>query len=203
VHDIQQHSQPELVCSINQALELFGCTVSRTDSEERGNLVSKRRVVGVLHDGHHLDTVVPELGDPRENIVPEFDVAADLGFRGRDTDCEVSVMISRAEGRLTMCLVDLETASRVFAADGCRSRMLELVLFRRRRVPEPGVVYGRDGQVLGDSGDPRRKPIDGGSVGFGERDLQTISRARKQEGRRTLTIESCGIAQDPSARGGT
>jgi hypothetical protein len=178
VHDIQQHSQPELVCSINQALELLGSTVSRTNSEERGDLVSERRIVGVLHDGHHLDTVVPELGDPRENIVPEFDVAADLGFRGRDTDCEVLVMVWRAEARLTMCLVDLETARGILAANGCRSRMLELVLFRRRRVPEPGIVYGRDGQVLGDSGDPRRKTVDGGSVGFGERDLQTISKGQ-------------------------
>lgn len=91
MHDIQQDSQPQLVCPVNQTLELLGRSVSRTDGEERGDLVAKRGIVGVLHDGHHLDAVVAELGDSREDIVPELDVAADFGFRGRDADCQGSV----------------------------------------------------------------------------------------------------------------
>lgn len=86
MHNIQQDGQSQLVRSINQALELLGRSVSGTDGEERGDLVSKGRIVGVLHDGHHLDTVVSELGDSGQDVVPELDVASDLGVRGRDAD---------------------------------------------------------------------------------------------------------------------
>lgn len=86
MYDIQQDGQSQLVRAINQTLEFLGRSVSGTDGEERGHLVPKGRIVGVLHDGHHLDTVVSEFGDTGQDIVPEFDVGPDLGVRGGDAD---------------------------------------------------------------------------------------------------------------------
>lgn len=71
-----------------------------------------------------------------------------------------------------MRLVDLQAAGGIASTDGLGSRMLERVLFRFRRVPEPGIVHGRDGEVLRDALDPGRETVDGRSVGFGEGDLR-------------------------------
>lgn len=70
-----------------------------------------------------------------------------------------------------MRLVNLQSAGGIASTDRLGTRMLERVLFRFRRVPESGVVHGRDGEVLRDTLDPGRETVHGRSVGFGEGDL--------------------------------
>ena len=67
-----------------------------------------------------------------------------------------------------------------------------------RWVPEAGVIDGRNGDVLGDSGDPSRYSLGSSLIGgYDQGDL--FSSAHSSEDRllelsRTLTLESCGIA---------
>ena len=76
-----------------------------------------------------------------------------------------------------MSFVNLQST---FRGDLNRTRtlVLERVLLGFRRIPESCVVDGGNGEVLSDTLDPRRKTIDGRSVGLGERDLET----RREEG---------------------
>lgn len=138
-------------------------------------------VVCVLHDSHHLDTVVPELLDPGQQILLKFLVRPDLGLRGGDPDVR---------------FVDLQPS---FRGDlhGQRSCVFERVPLLLGRVPEPRIVDGGDVQVLGYSLDPGGKTVDRGAVGFSERDLRVpiegfsaMSGGRKERRRRTLIMES-------------
>jgi hypothetical protein len=93
MHNIEQHGQPQLVRPIHQTLQLLRRTKPRTDGEETGYLVPKRGIVGVFHDRHELDTVVPEAGDTGEDVVPEFDVGCAFRFRRGDADCAVKGVV--------------------------------------------------------------------------------------------------------------
>ena len=54
--------------------------------EEVRNLISERGVVGVVRDGHELHAVIPELLDPRQDLVGELAVRAAPRLLGRHPD---------------------------------------------------------------------------------------------------------------------
>jgi hypothetical protein len=70
-----------------------------------------------------------------------------------------------------MRFVNLQPSSLIPPTDRRRPGILEDVLLLLWRVPEPRIVNRRDGKVLGDTGDPGWKAVDGRSVWFGEFDL--------------------------------
>lgn len=97
---------------------------------------------------HELDSVVAESFDTRQDISREFFVRSNLGFRTRDTDCQIlkSFSLIREEAEkfgLTMSFVDFgRTRNR-------RALVLELVGLSR--VPEYCVVKRRNFHILNDS----------------------------------------------------
>lgn len=77
-----------------------------------------------------------------------------------------------------MGLVDFETGGFGWGL------VLPLVLFGR--IPEDGIVRGRDAQVLSDTGDPGWKAIDTGTVRLDHRDLVSCTLCVKRIKERTV-----------------
>jgi hypothetical protein len=80
MNDVQQHSDPVTMRSINQLLQLLRGSTPTGGSKEVGNLVTETGVVGVLHDGHELDGVVAQVSDAGEDVFGEFGVSGDTTF---------------------------------------------------------------------------------------------------------------------------
>ena len=93
-------------------------------------------VVSVLHYGHKLDAIVSEILYPGKDVGCELLVCRNLGLRRRDA--HVRLVYTQATG-LGRCFV-LECISRLGWG-----------------VPEPGIIEGRDREVLSDPFDPSRK----------------------------------------------
>ena len=79
MHHVQKHEHAHLVRGVDEVLEVLGVAVPRGGGEEIRHLIAKGGVVGMLHDGHELDGVVPCLLHAVEDAVGKFAVGAD-GF---------------------------------------------------------------------------------------------------------------------------
>lgn len=133
VNDIEEDGDSHAMCSVNQLFQVVWKSVAATRSEEAVDLVPETGVVGVFHDSHQLDGIVSQVLDARESVGSELFVACNFGLGRRDSD---------------VSFVDASTARL------CWPGMLEDVALFLGRVPESGVVDGRNRQVLGDAGDP-------------------------------------------------
>ena len=153
VHDIKQHNEAQAVRHIDQLLEILGLTVPAAGGEEVVDLVAKAGVVGMLHDGHELNGIVAQSLDAREHVLGELLVRGNAQLGRRNAD--VGLVDAQAAGLLG-------------------PRMLERVPVCRGRVPEPGVVGGRDGDLLRDVLDPGWYPVDPFCCGEFEGDLYTV-----------------------------
>lgn len=141
VYHIQQHCDAHTMRSVNELLEVVWETIPATCSEEAVDLVSETGIVGMLHDCHQLYSVVSQALDSWENILGELLVCSNL-WLGR--------------GYTNVSLIDSRTLGL------WRALVLPHILLGR--VPETRIVYGRDVQVLGYSGDPGREALLAGVV---------------------------------------
>jgi hypothetical protein len=123
VNNVEEDDYAQAVSGIDKLLEIFWGTISAARSEEVVNLVAKAGVVSVLHDGHELDDIVAEILDTRQHVLGELLVSRNTLLGCGDAD---------------MGLVHASTCGLL------GSRMLELIPFRRRWVPEVCIVGGRD-----------------------------------------------------------
>ena len=139
VHDVQQHDDAHAVRGVDEFAQVVRRAVPAAGGEEARDLVAEAGVVGMLHDRHQLDHVVPEVLDAWQDVAGEFLVRADAQLRRRDA--HVRFVDASALGLR-------------------RPRVSKDVPLRRGRVPEDGVVDGRHGHVLGDAGDPGRHTLD-------------------------------------------
>ena len=87
----------------------------------------------MLHNCHELDGVVAQLLDAREDIARELCVSSNAMFARRDPN---------------MGFID------AWALWGRRGRVFELVTLFLGRIPESGVICGRDAEILGDPTNP-------------------------------------------------
>ena len=87
----------------------------------------------MLHNRHELDGIVAQLLDTREDIAREFGIGSNTMFTRRDPD---------------MGFVDAR------ALWGWWGRVLELVTLFLWGIPEPGVICGREVEILSDPTDP-------------------------------------------------
>ena len=151
VHHIQQHYNAHSVRGVDQLLEIIGEAISTARCKEAVDLVSKTSVVRMLHYSHQLYDIVPEMLDAWEHVPCEFFVGRNFGVGRGDAD---------------VGFVD---------AGGCglwRALVLENIFLVRGRVPETRIVYWRNGEVLGDAGDPSGDSfLSGVVVGCDEGDL--------------------------------
>ena len=149
VHHVQQDGNAHSVRSINELLQVVWKAVAAARSEEAVDLVSETGVVRMLHDGHQLYSVVSQVLDAREDVTGELLVGRYLGLGGGDANV----------GFVDTCALGL-------------GRPLVLPDVLLGRVPEAGIVYGGDVEVLGHSGDPGGEALLARMVvGDDERDL--------------------------------
>ena len=87
----------------------------------------------MLHNRHELDCVVAQPLDTREGITRELRVCSNTIFTRRDPD--MSFINTKALG-------------------GGWGRVFEFITFFFWRIPESGVIGGRDIEILGDPTDP-------------------------------------------------
>lgn len=92
----------------------------------------------MLHDCHKLDGVVSQLMNAGEGVLSKFLVGADAIFMGGNPD---------------VCFVDTCTLW------WRRSFILEDISLLRWRIPETSVINGRNGEILGDTSNPRWYPL--------------------------------------------
>ena len=77
VDDIHDDEEPHAVRDIDQLAQLVGGTEAGGGGKEVGDMVAERAVVGVFHDGHQLDRVVPGRLDARQDVLTELGVGPD------------------------------------------------------------------------------------------------------------------------------
>jgi len=73
---IEENKEPMRVSHVDHALQLLWVTETTRSRIEAGHLVAEAGVVCVLHDGHHLDTVVALALNARHDSVGELVIAA-------------------------------------------------------------------------------------------------------------------------------
>jgi len=121
----------------------------------------------VLHYRHELNGVVTQLLDTREDIAREFCVSSDAVFARRDPD---------------MSLVDAR------ALWGWRRRVLELVTLFLGGIPEPGVVCGREVEILSNPTDPSGQSLDAFPGRRDHRDLRDVKTGSQTQDRTKLAL---------------
>lgn len=139
VDNVEKNDNPQSMCGINELLEVVRGAVSAACCKEAVDLVSEAGIIGVFHDGHQLNDIVSELLDPGEHILRKLLVGRHSQFRGGDSN--MRLVYSHALRLLW-------------------PRVLENISFGLGRVPEPGFVHRRYGEVLGNVFDPCWNSID-------------------------------------------
>ena len=86
VHHVHEALHPHAVALVHEVLEVLRTAAPVRGGEEVRNLISERGVVGVVRDGHELHAVIPELLDPRQDLVGELAVRAAPRLLGRHPD---------------------------------------------------------------------------------------------------------------------
>jgi hypothetical protein len=108
----------------------------------------------MLHNCHELNGVVSQPLDPRQYIRSKLLIRPYPHFRCRNTD---------------VFLVDPHIL-RLW-----RTGILGNRIFKRRGIPESSFVYGRNGEVLGDTFDPSRQTFDTLTRGNNYGDLEYLT----------------------------
>ena len=144
VYYVQQHRNAHAMGRVNQLFQIIWKSISAACRKEAVDLISKTRIVCMLHDRHELDDIVAVLLDSRQDIGCEFLVGGDFWIWRGDSN---------------MGFVDASTQRLG------RRFILEDVL--RGWIPEPRIVNGREFEVLGYAGDPGWEPF-GSSVVVGD-----------------------------------
>ena len=80
VHHVQQDANAHGMGLVHQIFQVLGLAEPGRRGEEAGHLIAEGAVVGVLHDGHELHSVVARLLDAVEGIVGELPIGADSAF---------------------------------------------------------------------------------------------------------------------------
>jgi hypothetical protein len=157
------------VGGINELFQVIRLAISTAGCEEAVDLVSKTSIVRVLHDCHELDDIIAIIVYPWEDVLREFFVACNLRFRRGDSD---------------MGFVDPD-AERLW-----RRFILEDILLGW--VPEPGIIYRGEGEVLCYSRDPGWNSFCSlAVVGYHQRDLESL--ATKIQSKRMLIYLDFGV----------
>jgi len=159
VDNVEKDCDSHSVGSIDEFHKLLGCSISARSSKERSDLISERSVVGMFLDSHKLDYVVSKLLYPRKDVCGKLGISSNSIFCCADT------------------YVRLINTSRLGLLG---ARVLENIFLLR--IPEYGVIYGRNVKVLGDTLDPRWKAIHSLARRELKVDLQKVRIFKKQEG---------------------
>lgn len=125
--------------SVNELLQILRRAVAATRREEVVDLIPEAGVVCMLHDGHELDGVVTQAVDAREHVRGELFVSSHAGLGRGDAD---------------VGFVDAE------AGGFGRVGVFEGVAFLRGWVPEYGVEFRGEGEVLRNVLDPGWEAVD-------------------------------------------
>jgi hypothetical protein len=150
VHNIKQNNQTQAMRSINELLQILRRSIATTGSKEVVHLVAETGIVRMLHDSHQLDSIVAQTLNARQHVLGELFVSGNPCIWGRDAH---------------VSLVDTQTLGLL------GSGMFEVVALVGGRVPEYGVVYWGDVQILDDTFDPGWDSIDTLAVGENHCDL--------------------------------
>mmetsp|Transcript_4535 Transcript_4535/g.16815 ORF Transcript_4535/g.16815 Transcript_4535/m.16815 type:complete len:300 (-) Transcript_4535:322-1221(-) len=86
VDHVQQNAQAHAVRLVHQVLQRFRVAAPRAHCERRRDVVPERAVIRVFLHRHELHGVVPQVFDPGQDVVREFDVRIDFGFQTRHPD---------------------------------------------------------------------------------------------------------------------
>lgn len=84
MHNVKKDHEPQPMSRVDQLLQILWVTIAATRREEVVDLVPETGIVGVFHDGHELDGIIPKILDPGKHIGCELLVRCHLIFRGRD-----------------------------------------------------------------------------------------------------------------------
>lgn len=77
VHNIQKDDESQTVGGVDKLFQIFGGTVPTAGGEKVVDLVAKTCVVGVLHNSHELNDVVPKLLYPWNHSLGKLLVGGD------------------------------------------------------------------------------------------------------------------------------
>lgn len=138
MYHVEENNDAHAMGSVDQLLKVFRRAISAAGGEEVVDLVAEAGVVGMLHDSHQLDGIVPQIPYPREHGSSKLLVSRYAKLGGGDAN--MSFVDPKALGLL-------------------RPRMFELVLLGRWRVPEYRIICHGNRHVLGHIFDPSRKAI--------------------------------------------
>jgi hypothetical protein len=137
---------------VHEFFQVFGRTIATAGREEVVYLVPEAGIVGMFHDGHKLNDIIPQILNPGEHVLGELLVRGNSEFGRRDAN--MRLVYPKALGLL-------------------RAGMLELIFIFGSWVPEPSIIGLGYAQVLGDILDPGGKAIYFLAIGKGHRDLQS------------------------------
>ena len=76
MHQVHDDCNAMLMGFINELLEFIGSATTRRRSKKVGDVVAKRAVIGMLLDGHYLNTIITVCNDARKDVFAEFIVGA-------------------------------------------------------------------------------------------------------------------------------
>lgn len=124
-----------------------------------------------IHDRHELDGVVAELLDARQGVLGELGVGPHSRLRRADADCRETSSARMTKFFQVWSARSERTVSFVHLGRDRLGRARVLEAIRVGRVPEAGVVNGRDVEVLSDALDPSWQSVDALAVALDHRDL--------------------------------
>ena len=80
MNNVHYNAQTQSMSRVNQLFQIFGRSEARTDGEKICNLITKRTIVWMFLNCHHLDCIVAGFGNFRQNIFLKFLKCRDLQF---------------------------------------------------------------------------------------------------------------------------
>lgn len=84
VYNVQQYVETKAMRLINAFFQFIGVAVAAGSGIKTSDLISETGVVGMLHDGHQLNGIVPLAHNTRQHIFGEIIVRSHLEFLGGD-----------------------------------------------------------------------------------------------------------------------